>query len=927
MASRDKANISDSDNLCVVCFKDVKIYSVGVCDHPVCFECSTRMRILCRQNECPICRRDLPKVVFTKKLELFSTLFSQFERSNLQNRKFGIIFCTLDIQKAYFKLLEHQCWQCHGNEKKPWWFDSFQQLKDHMRREHELFYCDLCCDNLKIFSFERPCYTRQELAYHRRKGDKNNTSHRGHPLCEFCDTRFMDNDELFRHMRRTHLFCHLCDADGKHEYYVSMEDLKRHFRDEHFLCEEGECKTMPLTAVFRSDIDLKAHLMTDHKCMSKSAIRQARTLELEFTMAPRPRTDGNRNRRPDRRDRLDDESTYTVEPGGPGGGPVNQTQMFVNPLTPDQFPALGGTSSTNPNITLVSKNYTKFSNAAFNRDDFPSLGVSSSSRAVPAVTIRANSTGTTAPEVTITRTVRSQLSAPMPKESFPALSGPSKQSGSNTVRLSVNSNNQQQPPKVSIQVNQNSSGAITTLITTSAPSTSQRTEVFPALGKSNQDNIPKAQWVQPKAKKLENKTENKALKVAPCPNLETSDLNSFPSLSRGKNEKQKKTCSVTVPVDSWVNLNNIKGNKQGKKSEQNRGENGAEKATESVSKGGGDGNNSSKKTESSRKVNQKTTSNHHSEVSPSLPSTSSLDTKLNNLKLVDPKRPDGKTQLEESNKRSKKRKNKDASDSNGNELDNKEKPKCEGMSGSNKEADTGKIRDVNDNEEQANKNGISKKRSELKIGTLSNNKEASMLSDDFPALGGAKPPPGFSGKTLTPIVKPPPGFNSSEFPSLGVSNDLTFTSSSGQSYAIIPTEVQSSYKQPYNFQSRNQNLIRRIMDVLNNSDSIRQFKSLSDNFRKGDVDAKKYVGKCVSVLGNKFDDIFPELLVLLPDVQKQQELYREMRGTGKEDLVGCENCAQVVLKKELSEHYSYHRLENHFPSLGSAQQIHSAWKK
>lgn len=47
-----------------------------------------------------------------------------------------------------------------------------------MRREHELFYCDLCVNNLKIFTFERRCYTRSELALHRRKGDADNTSHR-----------------------------------------------------------------------------------------------------------------------------------------------------------------------------------------------------------------------------------------------------------------------------------------------------------------------------------------------------------------------------------------------------------------------------------------------------------------------------------------------------------------------------------------------------------------------------------------------------------------------------------------------------------------------------------------------------------------------------------------------------------------------------
>jgi hypothetical protein len=53
----------DEEDTCVVCFKNADLYSVGQCDHPVCYECSTRMRVLCQQNECPICRQDMPKVI------------------------------------------------------------------------------------------------------------------------------------------------------------------------------------------------------------------------------------------------------------------------------------------------------------------------------------------------------------------------------------------------------------------------------------------------------------------------------------------------------------------------------------------------------------------------------------------------------------------------------------------------------------------------------------------------------------------------------------------------------------------------------------------------------------------------------------------------------------------------------------------------
>lgn len=98
----------------------------------------------------------------------------QLDVSTLIDRKFGVWFTSKDIKDAYYSLLEHNCTKCTRREA----FKTFLQLKEHMRREHELNYCDLCVENIRIFTWERRCYTRSELAKHRRKGDPDDTSHR-----------------------------------------------------------------------------------------------------------------------------------------------------------------------------------------------------------------------------------------------------------------------------------------------------------------------------------------------------------------------------------------------------------------------------------------------------------------------------------------------------------------------------------------------------------------------------------------------------------------------------------------------------------------------------------------------------------------------------------------------------------------------------
>lgn len=40
-------------------------------------------------------------------------------------------------------------------------------------------------------------------------------------------------------------------------YYDTYDDLRIHFRKEHFLCEEEDCKEEKFTSVFRTEIDLK----------------------------------------------------------------------------------------------------------------------------------------------------------------------------------------------------------------------------------------------------------------------------------------------------------------------------------------------------------------------------------------------------------------------------------------------------------------------------------------------------------------------------------------------------------------------------------------------------------------------------------------------------------------------------------------------
>lgn len=447
------------------------------------------------------------------------------------------------------------------------------------------------------------------------------------------------------------------------------------------------------------------------------------------------------------------------------------------------------------------------------------------------------------------------------------------------TKILIYSSSQDSAPQLSIRVNHRPNGDITTHITTSASTSTQQrpTEAFPALG--NTTKLVQPQWVQVKSKKQ----EPKASKVTPAPQLTPSSLEQFPSLSR----------KVSLSQNNWVNLNSIN------------------KTTGNSSK-----INSTHNNNSSNKNNVQPTSDNNKKSK-----VKSKQVAIESKPMTEVK--NGENSESKIKNKKKKNKNQDIEtvtssskvETNNNLREELKKPsKIEEMNG---------VATNNKN----NINGLVKKRSELHVGTLCNSDELS-LSDqkDFPKLGETKPPPGFT-------VKPPPGlqplgcleptsFSPASFPTLGGA-DLTFTTSRGKSYSITPN---NSYHPPNNFQARNQNLIKRMMEILNNNDVIKEFKTYSALFRNGGYPTKNFYEHCKSVLGEHFDDIFPELTVLLPDIPKQQELYNSYSGRNKKNLVVCENCKQIIFKRELSEHYNYHMLENQFPTLGKVQQVESAWK-
>ncbi|CRL02979.1 CLUMA_CG016385, isoform A [Clunio marinus] len=801
------------ENACVVCFKTCLIYSIGACNHAVCFECSARMRCICLQNECPICRQDLPKVVFTKTIAPFATLDRDL-RSGLYEKKYRIAFADLDIQKAFYRLLEHRCPECDHTP-----FIEFNKLKEHVRKVHELFYCEICTDNLKIFSSTRRCYTRQQLATHRRVGDVDDKSHKGHPRCEYCELRFLDKDELFRHLRREHYFCHLCDADGINLFYGAITEMRDHFKSEHFLCEEEDCANEQLTAVYRSEIDLRAHVAMVHsKGMTKAAVKQARTLELEFFYGSRGRSGaGHEN---GRHGRIRTNDTQREFDGIPEQQTiVQQAPIQIDAKNEEQFPSLAGPSKASSSFQPLG-NTTRHMNygtagLARTKENFPALGNSS--------------------VIENEKVTKSKM--PSASSLLKASSGKQK----NAFKLQSTSSNKSTPSSATVKNNSQDFPAL------SKPLTSMKSMTGPAA----------SSFFKVTSKPTSRQTNSSSTLSSGVKNI-TED---FPSLSTTskKNRNKKDLLEDMVLPESSLNKNLV-------------------------------------------------SSKHRNLVDDYV----SMASAISKVQTVQQK--DIKTDLKEMNTKIVPKLNSvDNFPTLGVSTDAAvTAPQWITIKGNNKQEQNKKNKKVNEMpavQHEKTKNGYAsmssvedkKKTSKQKI---NQNDKENNKSQAMEVL--TPPPPGFSQASK----HPPPGFNQ---------KNLT-TSEMLSDYIYLP---------PTNASKRNQALVSEFQKALT-PELMQEFRLVSQMFRDGNYFPKSYYESCEVVLGEKFNSIFPELLALLPDIEKQQSLFqvhlekfRQSDNSDKKskkknkmnELEACATCKQVLISNDLRTHLQSHSLENNFPQL------------
>lgn len=879
---------------CVLCCGDLEATALGRCDHPVCYRCSTKMRVLCEQRYCAVCREELRQVVFGKKLPAFATIpIHQLQHE----KKYDIYFADGKVFALYRQLLQHECPRCPHLPP----FSLFGDLEQHMRKQHELFCCKLCLKHLKIFTHERKWYSRKDLARHRMQGDPDDTSHRGHPLCKFCDERYLDNDELLKHLRRDHYFCHFCDADGAQDYYSDYAYLREHFREKHFLCEEGRCSTEQFTHAFRTEIDLKAHKTACHS-RSRAEARQNRQIDLQFSFAPR------HSRRSE---------------GVVSGEDYEEVDRYNRQGRAGRASGRGAQQNR--------RGSWRYKREEEDRE------VAAAIRASVAAQQQQEETQRVEDREEGSRPKKEEAAARVPEESRGHRRLPRPQGeGTGSKEASTNGPVSQEAFSAT-----GPGPVVAPSNTLPPPNPKLKDEDFPSLCASTSSSCTA---VTPSSVGL-------ALAYpAPPKGKNTFQEEDFPALV---SSAPKPSSAPSSLISAWNSSCSKKGNPPTPGAQAVVGSSQPSRKAGKGSRGGRKGGPAPVDEDSGGLTVQELRSVPTTVAVSSLlaPAANQNSAKVGKKKKMGSEKP-GATSSPL--------------------LPPDHTPKPSGveqvLEAPLSKAEVPVTIVVNGHSEgSALARSIPKEPPGLPrpLGPL----PCPIPQEDFPALGGPcpprmPPPPGFSTVVLLkgtppppppppglvpPISKPPPGFSSflpSSHSTCVPSTTTTTTTTTMKAPRLAPTP--RAYLVPENFRERNLQLIQSIKDFLQSDEAcFSKFKSHSGEFRQGMISAAQYYKSCRDLLGENFQKIFSELLALLPDTAKQQELLsahtdfcsRERPPSSKSkknkknvwqtntqqlglDCCVCPTCQQVLAHGDVGSHQALHAArDDDFPSLQAIARI------
>ncbi|KAF3632751.1 hypothetical protein FXO38_26007, partial [Capsicum annuum] len=351
------------DDSCAVCAETLEWVSYGACGHKdVCSTCVARLRFICDDRRCCICKTEANVVFVTKALGDYTRMISDFSvlPSELREGRIDSYWYHEDTQ-AFFDDFDHykmiremcrlSCSVCDKMEgatgdsmRRRLRLKNIDHLKGHLFHQHKLLMCSLCLEGRKvrmgnlipvswkpfesleldwitvllggivfrgfadfvflvtIFICEQKLYTRAQLNQHINTGDSE-----------------VDGTESERGGFMGHPLCEFCRTP-----FYGDNELYSHMSTEHYTCHMCQRQHPGQYEYYKNYDDLEIHFRRDHflcedeSCLAKKFVVFQSDSELKIPTSFRYRRsneqDNRRGRgRSFRRDNVESELSMAIQ--------------------------------------------------------------------------------------------------------------------------------------------------------------------------------------------------------------------------------------------------------------------------------------------------------------------------------------------------------------------------------------------------------------------------------------------------------------------------------------------------------------------------------------------------------------------------------------------------------------------------------------
>ena len=259
--------IQENDSQCVICGEKIEYYSIGQCNHrEICYYCTLKNRTFYNDKKCPLCNTNLEIVFISPKSEISS--FEELSKKELSSYykdndsdEIGVYYTDITSLETSLQLKLYKCPIDYCVKEEP--FNSYEDLVQHLKDNHQKLFCKVCVKYGKKFITEQKVYSKNEINEHNWYGDIDEDIP-PHHKCPYCGDLYYDDEMLYSHMSKTHFMCDICkNIDKKTIFYSALPNFIEHNRFYHYCCPFKECKDV-LYIAFPSKKQLIEHFEKKH---------------------------------------------------------------------------------------------------------------------------------------------------------------------------------------------------------------------------------------------------------------------------------------------------------------------------------------------------------------------------------------------------------------------------------------------------------------------------------------------------------------------------------------------------------------------------------------------------------------------------------------------------------------------------------------